>query len=294
MKMMKAVLFVICEGIVMENTDTSLERLNFTFHRSFALKRQPMSSICMLAKKSNVPLSKKYLLKNIKIGTIYAEAFPRYCYGAGLINNKKDGLTNFGDHAIFSDSTLSDNRTLWLLHYHMSMIDGPGPEFWNHLFISFFKPGNTFSRDEIKEAIATRYWESTGKLLAEKSINSTTYAFINSYTQEEGLGNLGILSNITEDYFEVKQPYFHYIWVIAYALCDYWAKVYPDNNSLTLDRLLTSELPKYFFLSKDDFEAILNELKLFGFLEIHRIAQPFQVFLKYGIEFPLTRLFENG
>ncbi len=268
------------------------------FHETFKLTRKPMSEILKLSKdfsNQNKPKLKYSDIKeNSLLGNNYIKAFPPYLKGCGLIDFNNNLLTPLGKRVIQHDPLISDPKTLWLLHYHMSMIDGPGPEFWNHLFISFFKPGNTFSRDEIKEALATKYWESTSKLLAEKSINSTTYAFLNSYTQDEGLGNLGILSNITEDYFEVKQPYFHYIWVIAYALCDYWTKVYPDNNSLTLDRLLNSELPKYFFLSKDDFESILNELRLFGFLEIHRTAQPFQVFLKYGLEFPLRKLFENG
>ena len=273
-------------------------RIGFMFHESFKLTRKPMSEILLLSKEflehNKQKLQYSDIEKNTSLGSNYIKAFPPYLRGCGLIGFNNNLLTPLGKQVSQNDSLITNSKSQWLLHYHMSMINGPGPEFWNHLFISFFKPGNTFSRDEIKEALATKYWESTGKLLAEKSINSTTYAFINSYIQEEGLGNLGILSNITEDYFKVNQPYFHYIWVIAYALCDYWAKVYPDNNSLTLDRLLNSELPKYFFLSKDDFQSILNELRLFGFLEIHRTAQPFQVFLKYGIEFPLGKLFENG
>lgn len=273
-------------------------RIGFMFHETFKLTRKPMSEILDLSKDFNNQNKRKLTFSDIKekslLGNNYIKAFPHYLRGCGLIDFSNNLLTSLGKQVIQHDPLISDSKSLWLLHYHMSMIDGPGPEFWNHLFISFFKPGNNFSRNEIKEAIATLYWESAGKLLAEKSINSTTYAFLNSYIHSDGLGNLTILSKITEEYFSVNQPYFQYVWVLAYALSDFWSKVYPDNNSVSLDRLLDSELPKYFFLSKEEFETMLNELKFLGFLDIHRTAQPFQVFLKYGIEYTLMKLYENG
>jgi hypothetical protein len=67
--------------------------------------------------------------------------------------------------------------------------------------------------------------------------------------------------------------------------------VYTGSNSVSLERIIQSDLPTLFLLPKEDFETMLNELKAVGFLDIHRTAQPFQVFLKYGGEFALNQIY---
>lgn len=275
--------------------EKKISRIGLMFHESFKLNRSPMSEIVDLASKlkdsNNQTLTSKYIKENTFLGNNYIKAFPPYCKGAGLLNFKGGTLTYFGKLIIKFDPLLSKAKTLWLMHYHLSSLLGPGPEFWSELVISFFKPGTNFSKDDIREKIATLYWEVNGKTLAEKSINSTTTAFINSYIDSEGLGKLGLISSITEESYLVNQPNFHYPKILAYALWHFWEQVYTGSNAVSLDRLIHSDLPKLFLLPKEDFKLLLNELKAFGLLDIHRTAQPFQVFLKYEGDFALDQIY---
>ena len=230
--------------------------------------------------------------ENTFLGNNYIKAFLPYCKGIGVLNFKNNFLTSFGKLIIKNDPTLSSNETMWLMHYHMSAIHGPGPEFWSELIRGFFYPNNRFSSSDIKDAIALYYWDKNQKILSGKSINQQhLYLLIPMSISEgprgqedcsEGLRQLKLITKVADNNFLVNQSTFHSPLILAYALCHFWEQMYPGNISVTLDSLLQSDLPKLFLLSASDFEGILDELKAIGFIDIHRTAQPYQIFLRGG------------
>jgi hypothetical protein len=268
-----------------------LERPKTTFHRTFALKRQPLSNICLFSNETSEKISKKNLQKFLNMGSIYAEAYPRYCSATGLLDKKKDSLTSFGKKVVRHDPTLSNLSSQWLLHYHMSSPNGPGPEFWHQLVKTYFIPGKNFNFDDVKEKIAFQYWESTGNILDGKAIISTSQIFLSSYLEFDGLGKLNLIKKITNNDYLTNSQKLSDSLVLAYALDHFWDSVYPDNNTVSLEKLLESDLPKIFLLTKEEFETMLNELRADGFLDIRKTAQPYQVYRKFGRDYALNKLY---
>lgn len=273
-----------------------ISRIGLMFHETFKLNRPLISKIISLVNQIDNSNQKSFSPKDINenegLGNNQIKAFLPYSKGVGLLNFKNNLFTNFGKIAVEFDPTLSKDKSMWLMHYHMSSPYGPGPEFWSELIRKFFITGNHFDKSEIREQIAMFYWEKNSKILSNKSIISTASIFLSSYIDNDGLGHLNILEEIAEENYLVKQPNFRHPMVLAYALCHFWENEYPGNVSVTLDRLLESDLPKLFFLSKEDFEARLDELKAIGFLDIYRTAQPYQVFLKQGGDYALGKTYE--
>jgi len=79
---------------------------------------------------------------------------PRYAIGAGLLDNNYE-ITLFGKFAHKHDPILEQAGTQWLMHYHLSAPQGPGPAFWHELVMSRFRGGCEFTTDEIATQIAT-------------------------------------------------------------------------------------------------------------------------------------------
>jgi hypothetical protein len=272
-----------------------ISRIGLMFHETFKLNRSPINEIITLANhfenSNQKSLSPKDIKENTLLGNNYIKAFLPYSKGVGLLNFETNLFTKFGKKAIDFDPSLSDGRTMWLMHYHMSSPGGPGPEFWSDLVRKFFIPRNHFDKSEIRDQIAMFYWEKNGQILSSRSVNSTASIFLSSYLDNDGLGHLNILEEIAEENYLVRQPNFHYPMVLAFALCHFWENEYPGNVSVTLGRLLESDLPKLFLLSKEDFEVRLDELKAKGFLDIFRTAQPYQIFLKLGSDYALGKIY---
>ena len=76
-------------------------RLGLTFHRTFSLVRPAISQIIRLAASAaqgnheESILTKEKIRAETNLGTIYAEAMPRYARGTGLLD-ERNRLTSFG------------------------------------------------------------------------------------------------------------------------------------------------------------------------------------------------------
>lgn len=206
-------------------------------------------------------------------------AFPQYAKGCGLLTDTY-ALTLLGQPCARDSSLLTRVSTQWLMHYHLSAPNGPGPQFWSDVVYRFFRPGTRFHRYDIRQAIEESALRSTGKTIRA---DSTATAFLGTYTKDEGLRRLGIVQTLAKDEYEVAQPQPPDPWVLAYAFVSYWGSVYGDRRSINLDDL-TAEggFSDLFLLSSAAVETMLRTLQQNGYIELHRVAQPYQIVLLHN------------
>jgi len=253
-----------------------------TFHRTFSLKRKPIADILIYANKNpETNLSQKKLVEEIKFGTIYGVAFPRYAIFAGLLSESRKGVTDIGKIIIEKDSVLASRDTQWIIHYHLSSSKRNGPPFWPYLVTNYFVIDNIFERDDVQRMLTDFHWELTETVLLDASQTSTVGAFINTYINDDGLGSLGLIKKIPEtDYYQIVNPPPPSLPVLYFAIADFVSG--PENNSSStlLNLLIDSELANIFLLSPGDFEAKLDQMRARGYLDIARVSQPYTVYLK--------------
>ncbi len=262
-------------------------KLGFTFHRSFKLQRAPISIIIKLLEDKNKPLSKKYLVEEYNLGTIYAEAYPRYAIATGLIHPIYKKLSLFGTFTVKNDPLLNNQVTQWLMHYHISNSKGSGPLFWGYLVRELFIPKMVFSTNLLKKHLLNLNLTLTNKNINERVINTTGSVFVNSYISNEGLGSLGILSKINDEII-VNNVSLQSELVFGYAICDYFF-----NNSIfstiNFETIANSELKKIFLLSDNSINKLLENLVFLNIFDITNgkvgIKQPNNELIRHLLKF---------
>lgn len=269
----------------MLNLDSKKEgetHLGFTFHRTFSLIRSAVSQILRAAQQAEdkglAKLDGKSITALTSLGSIYAEAMPRYGKGSGLLNSR-NFLTSFGKSVISNDLYLDQVNTQWLMHYHMSAPHGPGPLFWNQIVSKYFYSGNIFTAEDIIEFIGNFIFETENKVLSKRAVQSTVTVLLGSYTKPEGLGKLKLLEITESGRFRVQSPVVPSAWVVGYALLDFWKAQYPDRIGVSLDVLMNSGFPQLFLMAKSDLDEVLRIMQENQYVDVHRTAPPYQVML---------------
>lgn len=258
-------------------------RLGLTFHRTFPLKRTAINQIIVLLTSESsggkINMSKRNIRDKSQLGTVKVEAMPRWAWGCGLLDQTK-APTIFGNFIIENDPGMEQLSTQWLMHYHLSAPHGPGPIFWNNLVVTHFRSGDEFSQKQLAQEIGEIYAKDKGKSLSPNSATSTANAFLETYVKSDGLGNLGILEEIGDNYYRVQETDSPPIWVVAIAVLDYWQSHFPKQVTVNLSSLTSeSGLASLFKISRSRLDMILGEMREIGVVEIFRVAPPYQVAL---------------
>ncbi len=269
-----------------DKENNSQWRLGVTFHRTFCLIRPALTQVLQLATRTgelnggNEGIERKLIRELTNLGTIYVEAMPRYCYGSGLVNQQY-ALTDFGKCVIQHDSMLEQEGTQWLMHYHLSAPQGPGPAFWHELVMTRFRSGNEFTTSEIAEQIGQFFQRTEGEPLAERSARSTATVFIGTYTKPDGLGNLKILQGIGEDRYRVNDDLDPpSAWAVAYAILDCWEARFQGRKTINLDELTDeNSVSNLFMIGAGKIATVLQKMQMEGFVDLFRVAPPYQVVL---------------
>lgn len=280
------------------NSQNTKERLGVTFHRTFSLVRSGILQVLDLAAVSaNTKarcISRETIRELSTLGTIYVEAMPRYAFGTGLLDSQ-NCLTHFGIYARKYDGLLEQLSTQWLMHYFLSAPHGPGPAFWHELVVTRFRVGDEFTTDEIAAQISEFVAREDGKRLALRSARSTVTVFLGTYTKEEGLGRLGILRSVGSQRYRVQEPDAPPAWAFAYALLDYWRAQFGDLLTINLDALYGERsLTSLFLCGAGRLNMMLRTIQSEGYVDIYRVAPPYQVvLLRQDSEPLLQKLYEH-
>lgn len=262
--------------------------MGLTFHRTFSLSRSSIAKVINLVQ-GDGGLKREDLATKTDLGTVYQEAMPRYAIRAGLLTpNSK--LTDLGEHVIRHDPALSQVSTQWLLHYHLAAPHG-ATAFWCHLVRKRFLPGNTFSTEDLMADLSDFLAKAASTLPSPRSVRSTVTVFTGTYLKADGLGQLGLLEETSPSVYTVSSPASPGIWVIAYALADYWEAHFGQRLTVNLDDLSQGDLAAIFLLGEERLTQLLLQLKQEGMLDLYRTSRPYQVvLLQPGPQHALQRL----
>lgn len=256
------------------------ERIDTTFHETFALSTPAIASVLSLCDEHEGEVTADLISDLTTLGPNYVKAMPRYARGCGLLEMDSFALTPFGRAVISHDRNLMRTETLWLMHYHLSSPHGPGPAFWNHLITSTLRIGISIERSNISKAIGDYVTATFGKRLGTRTIESTATAFLGTYAKSDALGKLGLVTATEEakGQYEVRQPDLPPAWVLGYALADYWENCSPDSSELLLKDLGRPDgLAGLFLMGPGMLGTLLAELQSAGAVGIKRDAPPFVI-----------------
>jgi len=258
------------------------KRLGFSFHRTFSLVRPAVTQVLELAEEAQTKglnLNNRVVREKSSLGTIYVESMPRYATGAGLLDFARH-LTRFGQYALNHDRLLEHQGTQWLMHYYLSAPQGPGPAFWHHLVSNFFYVGHEFSKTQVERQITTFVAQDEGRTLAERTLSTAATIFLGTYLKSDGLGKLGLLTQLPDERYQVTEPVSPPPWAVAYALLDYWEAHFQDQLTVSLD-LLTAPggFTALFLMDQHNFNEVLRVLQAERYVEVYRVAPPYQVVL---------------
>lgn len=283
--------------------DTSLKeldirRLGTTFHRTFALNRPAVVQVLDIVYNSDSEVQsdefeRKVLRELTNLGSIYVEAMPRYGVGCGLL-----GWGNFptvlGELARQHDPLLENSSTQWLMHYHLSAPQGPGPIFWHELVTTRFRSGDEFTLEDLSVSIAEIYQRCESEPLAERSARATSTIFVGTYTKPDGLGNLGLLEKLDESRYRVRDDFEPIpTWAVAYAVLDFWKANHGGRIDVLLNDL-TQQLGAVLLIGAGKLANVLYKMQAEGIVIVDQSLPPYKVrLLRPEIEPVLKRLYAH-
>lgn len=262
------------------------DRIPALFHESFPLSRPSITQIlkALFSAPSDFDFSSKtkredYFSKTTTIGNNYIKSMPNYCKGTGLLDFNYH-FTTFTKSVFVKDILLDQIFSQWLMHYHLSAPTGPGPAFWHELVKTRFRAGDEFTSQDIADQIGEFFMKEEGKRLADRSARSTATVFLGTYTRSDGLANLELLEETEKDHFRVLDPEPPSTWVIAYAILHWWKSLFNDQVTINLNDLYGDRgLTQILMIGKGRLNSVLDEMQDEGFLELYRVAPPYQVVL---------------
>jgi len=269
-----------------EIIETSDDNLSLSFHRTFSLSRNGVSSV-ISAIADGSSSSKNSIHANTSLGKIQVEAMPRYAERMGLLVSSKNqkNLTLFGRLAFEHDLTLSDKATQWAMHYFIAAPHRQSPNFWYQLVSECLIPEQTITMtkdderatDTITKLLSAFALEVTGKLPAPKTLNGTVKAFLGTYSKEDALGNLSLLQATGSNTYQVLDPALPAPATFACLLADYWESVWPGRPDVLLSDLTAGPLAKL-LLAEGRLGPLLREVEKLGLVRVQRRVPPYQVF----------------
>lgn len=218
------------------------------------------------------------------LGNNMRRSFPRWGVGAGLLSERRNRyvLSAFGQAVLEHDPALRRLDTQWIIHYHLSAPDGPGPAFWHYLFAEIIRAGRSFTRGDVEDAITAVYAEN----ISDKLVQSTATVFLRTYTDSASLGHLHLIRPVKQepDRYELSldaEP--PSLWAFAYALVDHWDRSWSEHVTVRFDWLFQPRsLTSLLFLDQAQAEKYLGELQREGWIEIFRVAPPFQLVRRWA------------
>jgi hypothetical protein len=252
------------------------------FHETLTVNLSIVAGILGLACTCRASLTTEKIREEMRVGTNQAKVMPRYARGCGFLEFGSYSPTVVGRAVYERDPYLQDERTLWLMHYHLSAPHGPGPAFWSHLVCHGLPYAELVTTESIISRLAEFLRNELGMhTLAQRTVESTVTVFVGTYTKPEGLGRLGFLSvadPANEKCVIVNEPKSPPVGVVAYALADYWEANYGDQVTMDLDILYREHgFARILWTAPNLLEKRLEELRRRGIVDIHRVAPPYQV-----------------
>lgn len=257
------------------------DRIGLAFHETFALSLPSVSAILRLSLTQRGDVNAHTICTETALGARYVKAMPRYARGCGLLEMGSYRLTQLGEFVCERDAHLIHLNTLWVMHYHLSALHGPGPAFWSHLVTRSLPFGEEIDSAAVAAAIARfQQVQPAGRELGERTLRSTATVFLGSYTKSDGLGQLKLIEPIGSGpgRARVGAPRVPPLGVVAYTLADHWEAHYGQQVTVSLDELAREDgFARVMWMDHRQLDEALDGLKRQGIVDLYRVAPPYQV-----------------
>lgn len=254
-----------------------IRRIGMAFHEGFPFVRSSIADVLSVAgrKSSDTKLNFELLRQETTLGKNYAKAMPRYCQGAGLLDNKNE-LTTFGRRVYECDPHLERPETLWLCHYNLAASEGPGPEFWHLLVGEHLRVGDELKTTSLGDLLR-KVSEDGGNPIAERTASTAASVFLGTYSRADCLGGLGILESQDAGTYLVKEAESPPPLVFAFAVGDYWRRNLPNQTSVWIDEFNKAGGPAQILLmGSGQVNHAMRELSKMGIATVQLNQPPYQ------------------
>jgi len=254
-----------------------MARVGLAFHEGFSFVRSAVAEVLSVAR-SKVPGEKldfKLLRRETTLGRNYIKAMPRYCVGAGLLDHKNE-LTALGRRVSEFDPHLERLETLWLCHYNLSAIEGPGPEFWHLLVANHLHMGEELRTPALGDVLRL-FAAGNGNPVAERTAFTAASVFLGTYARSECLGGLCILESRDAGTYLVKDVCSPPPLVFAYVVSDYWQRYLANQTSVWIDEFNKDGGPtEVLLMGLGQVNFAMRELSRMGIATVQLTQPPFQ------------------
>ena len=175
------------------------------FHGSFALNREYMSGLLDAALKDTTA-SDKDLAQPFDYGAPFGQRYRSWLHKCGVTEmGLPMQLTPMGEVIRKKDRKFRTLTTQWLLHHEL-VTDPERAEAW-HFFAKDFLPKHArFTQPELVDALTEklRYHSEQHFGVGSKLNKQIARKIVQVYTEESGLGQLGLIEKDGKDFVRLK------------------------------------------------------------------------------------------
>lgn len=245
------------------------KRMSVGFHLNFALKRSVLSK-ALHAHIMNPRISRDEQMSVIGVGYKAVAGYVGWLHHLGLRASKERAATNLGKLIHEYDPYLTDEGTLWILHYQLCQpTEGQSTLLWQYLINDWLSDHATFSRSQFQQGASEILPRISAKKLRECA-NIT----LRCYVEEEAFGSLAILHLNGKLYQRGTPRGTIPPALILYVMVDQRKQHYPDSTTVAIDELLTASgnVGRVFRVNRAELDRHLRSLRASGYISLMQFA----------------------
>lgn len=238
------------------------------FHQGFKLDRLRLATLMRCAVENPI-ITKIVASKYMGVGAPAAEGCIGWLIkvGFGEVTAKGYRLTPLGSLIAEHDPELTQQSTLWLMHYYLVSDHNERAEIWYRAFNDFLHPGQSFHRDTL-----LTYVERSLEILPTNStgLRDDCNAFGTCYTDPAALVKLDLVREVAPKTYTGGLTAFPAPSVVAFTLFDAWQRRFPHTDTLRISQICEEpELTgKVFAARRDQVVQMLQILQSLGMVNI--------------------------
>lgn len=245
------------------------KRMSIDFHLNFALKRSTLSK-ALQAHATNTQISRDEQMSLIGVGYKAVAGYVGWLHHTGLRDSERKAITKLGKLIHEHDPYLVKEGSLWILHYQLCQTsDDESTLLWQYLINEWLPENASFSRIQFQQG-------ASGILarISEKKLRACANITLRCYTEEEALGNLGIVQLKAESYEKDTSSRTIPSSIVAYVMFDQRAQHYPGTTTVAIEELLhaNGNVGRIFQMDRANLTRHLNLLKASGYIGLMQFA----------------------
>ncbi len=241
---------------------------SIAFHQKFKLDRERLATLLRYMTEQPIA-SKKGAAVYMGVGEPAAEGCIGWLIKTSLVTPRDKGyeLTPLGELIANHDPELSQQNTLWLMHYYLITEHNERSEVWYRAFNEFFNPGISIERSSLLTYIERSLeGTSTNKLGLSDDCNQ----FWKCYLDPASLGKLNLVQEDKQKTYTFNLSIPPDTAIFAFTLFDAWQRRFSHVDTLRISQIC--EEPEFsgkvFVAHRDQVVQMLQNLQSLGMVNI--------------------------